>query len=81
MRVAHLKLTFPLRFSQLSLRVGPSSPKRSQAKRGETRNPNSHIITIVIIMTITGIVSVMHELIEQHDEEMIVNSIISLLLD
>ena len=44
-------------------------------------NPAVVIITIVIIMTITGIVSVMHEPIEQHDEEMIVNSIISLLLD
>ena len=39
--VGHLKLTFQaLRFSQLSVRVGPSSPKRSQAKRGETRKPN-----------------------------------------
>ena len=41
--VGHLKLTFQaLRFSQLRVCVGPSSPKCSQAKHGETRKPNTH---------------------------------------
>ena len=45
--VGHLKLTFQaLRFFQLRVHVGPSGPKRSQAKRGETRKPNTHYIDL-----------------------------------
>ena len=48
--VGQLKLTFQaLSFSQLRVRVGPSSPKRSQAKRGETRKPNTHKIVMACL--------------------------------
>ena len=40
-----IKLTFQaLCFSQLRVRVGPSSPKRSFTKRQETRKPNTHLV-------------------------------------